>query len=76
MYLYSNEFSVWWQSLQEQIKKYELMIELELRQSKEGALCFFNKTHVYICTIESLDYLKELEKVKQELHIKRMVSTD
>ena len=27
------------QNLQEQIKKYELMIELELRQSKEGAIC-------------------------------------
>ena len=26
-------------SLQEQIKKYELMIELELRQSKEGTIC-------------------------------------
>ena len=75
MYLYSNEFSVW-QSLQEQIKKYELMIELELRQSKEGAVYSFSKTHAYICTNESLDYLKELEKVKQELHIKRMVSTD
>ena len=33
------------QSLQEQIKKYELMIELELRQSKEGAVCIASRNN-------------------------------
>ena len=59
------------QSLQEQIKKYELMIELELRQSKEGAVCIASRK---LYTSEPTDYLKELEKVRQELHVKRTVS--
>lgn len=50
------------------------MIELELRQSKEGVVCLpvvkrLLCTNILLCT----DYLKELEKVRQELHVKRMV---
>ena len=39
---YMSEWPIVSQNLQEQIKKYELMIELELRQSKEGITHLFS----------------------------------